>query len=75
MVITRAPEHPQGSAFDQQLPTMSPEALVHPGGGKLIKINSFKGFLGGHIRWIILLIGLPSKAWWIAALLNLGGEC
>ena len=47
MVITWAPEHPQGSEFDQKVSTMSPEALAHPRGAALIKIGSFKWFFGG----------------------------
>ena len=52
------------------LPSMSPEALVHPGGSKTIKIMSFKGLRGvplGDILYISLLIGLPINPWWIAA--------
>ena len=37
------------------------------GGSELIKTVSCKGFCAGHIRGIILLIGLPIKSWWIAA--------
>ena len=35
MVITRAPGHPQGSKFDQNDPTMSPDVLACPKGVKI----------------------------------------
>ena len=59
-------ERPQESVFDQKLLTMSPEALGHPGGSQINENSGFKKFWGGHIRPIILLIGLPIKPWWIA---------
>ena len=35
MTITRAPEYPQGSEFDQNHPTMSPTAPAQPRGPNL----------------------------------------
>ena len=54
MVIIQAPEHPQGSEFDTQGPTMSPQALAHPGEPSFSQIR----------QCMILLIGLLVKAWW-----------
>ena len=48
MVITGSPEHPQGSKFDQNLPTMSPEAPAHPKGPNINCFCQFLKVLGGH---------------------------
>ena len=41
MVITQAPEHPQGSEFDTEVPTMSQEALAQSTGANFGKIRKF----------------------------------
>ena len=37
MLVTQAPEHPQGSEFDTKVLNMSPEALAHPTGPQNIQ--------------------------------------
>ena len=48
IAITQAPERFQRWEFDTMLPSMASEGLVHPGGLKIIKIESFTGSRGVH---------------------------
>ena len=65
MIITRAPEHFARQNLIKSLVNMSQWPQHTQRGSELIRLKSFEGSRGNHIEGIIILIGLPVKAWLI----------